>query len=122
MSHRMRLAGICIDCNGEAAEAARFWGAALGMTPKPQASDRYVTLAEGWPYWIVQAVDHPPRVHLDFETDDKDAACARLTALGAREVDRSKGWIVMEAPTGQRFCLVDPDDPEALGREGPVFE
>jgi hypothetical protein len=58
---------------------------------------------------LLQAVDHDPRVHLDFETDDREAEAARLEGLGAAVVERSeKGWIVMEAPTGHRFCLVKP--------------
>ncbi|MGH8363694.1 MAG: VOC family protein, partial [Gammaproteobacteria bacterium] len=35
-----------------------------------------------------------------------EAEVARLTRLGAREVRRIKTWVVMEAPTGQRFCVV----------------
>ena len=29
-------------------------------------------------------------------------------ALGARRVEQVKSWWVMEAPTGQRFCVVPP--------------
>ena len=54
----------------------------------------------------VQAVAHPSRVHLDIEADDIDAEVRRLEALGARPVDRLKSWCVMQAPTGQRFCVV----------------
>ena len=54
----------------------------------------------------VQAVDHPSRVHLDIETDDIDAEVLRLEGLGAKKVEQVKGWWVMEAPTGQRFCVV----------------
>jgi hypothetical protein len=32
----------------------------------------------------------------------------RLEALGARRVAFVKRWWVMEAPTGQRFCVVNP--------------
>jgi hypothetical protein len=54
----------------------------------------------------VQAVMHPSRVHLDIEADDIDAEVRRLELLGARRVERVKSWCVMEAPTGQRFCVV----------------
>ena len=57
---------------------------------------------------VLEPVDHEPRVHLDIETDDREAECERLKALGAKEVARIKTWIVMEAPTGQRFCIVQP--------------
>jgi hypothetical protein len=54
-----------------------------------------------------EAVDHAPRVHLDIETDDQEAERARLEGLGATTLERcDHGWIVMEAPTGHRFCLV----------------
>jgi len=32
----------------------------------------------------------------------------RLEALGAKRIEFVKRWWVMEAPTGQRFCVVNP--------------
>jgi hypothetical protein len=60
------------------------------------------------PKVLVQSVTHPSRVHIDIETDDIDAEVARLERLGARRVAYVKRWWVMEAPTGQRFCVVRP--------------
>jgi hypothetical protein len=57
-------------------------------------------------------VDHPSRVHIDIETDDLDAEVARLEKLGATRVAFIKRWWVMEAPTGQRFCVVRPQRPD----------
>ncbi len=54
----------------------------------------------------VQKVDHPSRVHLDIETDDIEAEVRRLELLGAKRVQQVETWWVMEAPTGQRFCVV----------------
>jgi hypothetical protein len=54
----------------------------------------------------VQAVAHPSRVHLDIETDDVEAEVRRLEKLGAKRVEAIRSWWVMEAPTGQRFCVV----------------
>jgi hypothetical protein len=54
----------------------------------------------------VQKVDHPSRVHLDIEADDIEAEVRRLEALGAKRVQAVQTWVVMEAPTGQRFCVV----------------
>jgi hypothetical protein len=51
-------------------------------------------------------VDHPSRVHLDIETDDIEAEVRRLEALGAKRIKEVQTWWVMEAPTGQRFCVV----------------
>ncbi len=70
---------------------------------------------DGYPRVLLQAVEHEPRVHLDIETDDQNAECARLKALGATEVARVKRWIVMEAPTGHRFCLVNPQGDDFPG-------
>jgi hypothetical protein len=54
----------------------------------------------------VQAVTHPSRVHLDIETDDIEAEAARLERLGAKRIEKVRTWWVMQAPTGQRFCVV----------------
>jgi hypothetical protein len=58
-----------------------------------------------------------PRRHLDIETDDVDAEMARLERLAARRVEQGRTFWVMEAPTGQRFCVVRPRQPFA-GRAG----
>lgn len=57
---------------------------------------------------LVQAVEHPSRAHLDIETDDLNAEVQRLERLGAKRIAFVKYWWVMEAPTGQRFCVVAP--------------
>jgi hypothetical protein len=54
----------------------------------------------------IQRVGHESRVHLDIETDDIPAEVQRLETLGARVVDRLERWVVMQAPTGQCFCVV----------------
>jgi len=45
-------------------------------------------------------------VHIDIETDDIEAEVARLEQLGATIDKRMERWVVMRAPTGQRFCVV----------------
>jgi len=62
---------------------------------------------DGDPYIEVQAVDHASRIHLDIESDDIEAEVQRLEALGARRIEDVKSWVVMEAPTGQRFCVIN---------------
>lgn len=107
--HRSRLAAIVIDCeNADLTAAARFWGAALGLPQTGRSGDSYEGLdASARDLQVeVQRVDHPSRVHLDIETDDLDAEVARLEALGARRVAFVQRWWVMEAPTGQRFCVI----------------
>jgi hypothetical protein len=121
--HQSRLAGFIIDCNvPDLAEAARFWGAALRMelrTLPAEEGNRYVRLVdpEQRLHIEVQTVDHPSRVHLDIESTDVEAEVARLEGLGAKRVARVHTWCVMEAPTGQRFCVVRKDSGgSVLGR------
>ncbi|HEX2139096.1 MAG TPA: VOC family protein [Woeseiaceae bacterium] len=107
--HRSRFAGLIIDCNTDDLEAAAaFWSAALGTPERSDREPRYVSLAmpPDEPYVQVQKVDHPSRVHLDIEADDIAAEVARLEGIGARKVADVRDWCVMEAPTGQRFCVV----------------
>jgi predicted enzyme related to lactoylglutathione lyase len=110
--HKSKLGGFIIDCKtDDLATAADFWGRALGMAVRelPGAEgDSYRRLDDG-PVGLhieVQKVEHPSRVHLDIETDDIEAEVARLEALGAKKVRQIHTWWVMEAPTGQRFCVV----------------
>lgn len=122
MTHRMRLAAVCIDCRtDDLTEAMAFWSAMLGAPAERDETGRYAAIGDqdSYPHVLLQAVDHEPRVHLDFETDDREAECDRLAALGAKVVARVKTWIVMEAPTGQRFCLVRPQSAHFPG-EGRV--
>ena len=51
-------------------------------------------------------------MHLDIETDNIEAEVERLEKLGAKRVVKIHSWWVMEAPTGQRFCVVQH---QALG-------
>jgi len=121
--HRSRLTALVIDCKAnDLADATRFWSAALGRAPTPDsdpAHGRYVTLstAPDELCLLLQAVDHPSRVHLDIEADDVDAEAARLEALGARRIEKIHTWWVMEAPTGHRFCVVRPQR-EGLAETG----
>ena len=110
--HRSRLNGILIDCKVDDIDAAaRFWAEALGRPidpDNPGTRDNYVML-ETPPDEIavqVQRVDHESRVHLDIETDDIPAEVARLEKLGATVDERLERWVVMRAPSGQRFCVV----------------
>ena len=118
MSHRSRLAGFIIDCQGGNHDAAAdFWSRALGLPRGETHVDgqaRYTALT-GTPAALhveVQQVDHLSRVHLDIEADDIDAEAARLEALGATRIGFVKRWWVMQAPSGQRFCVVRMKHPE----------
>lgn len=118
MAHRSRLAGFIIDCRTDDLDAAaRFWSGALGcpigeLTPEESATYAKLDNAPGGLHVEVQKVTHDSRVHLDIETDDIDAEVARLEALGAKRIAAVHTWVVMEAPTGQRFCVVRMHHPE----------
>ena len=112
--HKSQLAGFIIDCQtDDIDQATTFWSAALGLKsevdPDPRESGyRHLDTQPGELVIEVQKVDHQSRVHLDIETDDIKAEVARLKQLGARRIADIRRWVVMEAPTGQRFCVVNP--------------
>jgi len=129
VTHKSKLCGFIIDCRtDDLAAAADFWGRALGMESRAlpaEEGEKYVRLVDrnSELHIEVQKVDHPSRVHLDIEADDLEAEVGRLELLGARRTaqQHSYGWVVMEAPTGQRFCVVRRSSPsfEAQANEWP---
>jgi hypothetical protein len=110
--HHSRLCALLIDRkNPDVDEAARFWGAALGRPldlthPSSRGNYRMLETPPDESIVQIQRVDHESRVHVDIETDDIPAEVARLEKQGAKVVDRLERWVVMQAPTGQRFCVV----------------
>jgi predicted enzyme related to lactoylglutathione lyase len=112
--HKSQLAGFILDCETEDLQAAAdFWGAALGIEAEQSASPgeehyRMLHTQPGDVHIEVQKVTHSSRVHIDIETDDIEAEVLRLEQLGAKRLDSVNTWVVMEAPTGQRFCVVRP--------------
>ena len=126
--HKSRLAGFIIDCNDSVGldTAARFWSGALGMPMRElpgEEGDKYRRLVdpEARLHIEVQTVSHPSRVHLDIESDDIEAEVRRLEQLGARRVQQVHTWWVMEAPTGQRFCVVRAQS-EGLAQQGKQWD
>jgi predicted enzyme related to lactoylglutathione lyase len=111
--HKSRLAGFILDCQtGDLEAAAKFWSRALGYEVMPAIPDaeayRQLDTGPTGLHIEVQKVDHPSRAHIDIETDDIEAEASRLEKLGAKRIQKIRTWLVMEAPTGQRFCLVRP--------------
>lgn len=117
MAHRSKLCGFIIDCRtDDLGAAADFWSRALGMETRAlpaEEGEKYVRLVDrnSELHIEVQKVGHASRVHLDIEADDIEAEVRRLEALGARRVQQVHTWVVMEAPTGQRFCVVRKSSP-----------
>ena len=116
--HKSKLAGFIIDCQTtDLDRAAQFWGSALGMPVRalpPDEDETYKKLEDSQHGLSieVQVVSHPSRVHLDIETNDVESEVRRLEKLGAKRVEQVRTWWVMEAPTGQRFCVVRASSPD----------
>jgi predicted enzyme related to lactoylglutathione lyase len=110
--HHSRLCAVLIDCKtSDLDEAARFWAGALGRPldlghPSSRGNYRMLETPSDEPIVEIQRVDHESRVHIDIETDNIPAEVERLQKLGAVVVGRLERWVVMQAPTGQRFCVV----------------
>jgi predicted enzyme related to lactoylglutathione lyase len=110
--HKSRLAGFIIDCRTDDLEqAGLFWSQALGYALKQSSAGedtqyKLLDTPSDDLHIEVQKVQHPSRVHLDIEADDIEAEVKRLEKLGAKRVAQVRTWWVMEAPTGQRFCVV----------------
>jgi len=110
--HRSRINGILIDCNTDDIDAAaHFWAEALGRPVDPdhpgtRGNYRMLTTPEGEISVQIQRVEHDSRIHLDIETDDIPAEVERLQKLGATIDTQMERWVVMRAPSGQRFCVV----------------
>jgi len=119
--HRSRLCTVTIDCRTDDLDAASaFWASVFGSDTRP--GDGYVALDDQGALRIeVQRVEHPSRAHLDIETDDIPAEIARLERFGAKKVAEIKTWVVMEAPTGHRFCLI-PAQTERFEAEANRWE
>jgi hypothetical protein len=111
--HKSRLCTFVIDCKSDDIDgAAKFWSGALGRAVKPSTPEdglyRELATDEDEPILLVQAVEHEGRIHLDIESDDLEAEGTRLEALGAKRIKFFKRWWLMQAPTGQIFCIVNP--------------
>ena len=111
--HRSRLGNIVIDCQtDDLLSEAQFWSAALGYPLRQDLDEtrRFIQLVTppGEVQVIIQKVRHEARAHLDIETDSINAEVARVERLGARIVSRNDSWVVMQAPSGHRFCVGSP--------------
>ena len=110
--HHSRLCALLIDCRtADLDGAARFWAQALGRPVDAghlgsRGNYRMLATPPDEPIVEIQRVEHESRVHIDIESDDIPAEVARLEKLGAKVVERLERWVVMQAPTGQRFCVV----------------
>ena len=110
--HHSRLCALIIDSKTDDLEmAADFWSKALGRPVRndgqlEQGKYAALDMYDDEPVVEVQKVSYDSRVHIDIESDDVEAEVLRLEQLGAKVVEKIKSWVVMQAPTGHRFCVV----------------
>jgi hypothetical protein len=125
--HRSRLSTLIVDASTpEAAASAAFWSAALGVPARSvPGEEQFTSLPGALPDVVmaVQAVDDPPRYHLDLETDDVAAETDRLLGLGAVEVG---GWLecrTLRVPGGHLVCVIPRHSDDAtFDRLATVWE
>jgi hypothetical protein len=101
---------------------ATFWAEALGWpagVPWPGHPElRSFEPPRGTAYVHLQQIEGPPRVHLDVESHDLDAAAWLAEELGARLVGESDRWRTLTSPGGLPFCVLaasehEPPEPMA---------
>ena len=115
----IRVGSIVIRVDDLALQKA-FWTAALDYVPRDAPTDDDFALLRPrngvGPNVSLDRVRSklsiPPRIHLDLYAEDQAAEVARLTALGATEVQWDKrpadaDYIIMADPEGNRFCVID---------------
>lgn len=109
MPHRSLITAFVIDVPGDVhADEVAFWSGATGKDLVRLSHPEYhgARLTPTLVLLIQELGEGAPRVHVDIHTDDVDAEVARLTALGATQVDRLPEWAVMRDPAGLPFCVV----------------
>ncbi len=104
---------VTFDCT-DPARLAEWWSTALGGKIVPVVPGEFYLLAgESGPRLGFQRVPDPTpgkaRIHLDFSTGNVDAEVERLVGIGATETGRHSfgefGWVVLEDPDGNVFCV-----------------
>lgn len=107
---RPRWIWVFLDTPQGGADAAwEFWRLVTATTLSPRRGDRgqFATLlpADGDPWLKVQATGADrPGLHLDLDTDDEVAFAGHACTLGARELFREEGLVVLASPGGFAFC------------------
>lgn len=110
---------VSIDCR-DPYTLAGFWSEVLGFPrsddDEPGDPEVLLVTPEGHPGVLFLQVPEEKsiknRLHFDLMPEDRsrDEEAARVTALGARQVDDRRrpdgsGWIVFADPEGNEFCI-----------------
>ena len=123
--HRILLREVIVDVPLAALEPTRrFWSEALAATPRVVGdAGEFTSLDDpaALPHVALQDVGTAAaRFHLDLESDDVEAEVARLLRLGATEVSRSDGLVVVADPAGLLICVLPPESEEFATRSRQV--
>jgi catechol 2,3-dioxygenase-like lactoylglutathione lyase family enzyme len=124
-----RVSHTTINCT-DAYEASEWWKRVLDYTdipgdPNEPGHDHCMIVDPRTGHRLLfievdELQDPVGRIHLDLAPTDRtrDEEIERVLGLGAREVaDRRRpdgsGWMVLEDPNGNRFCIVRSDGERA---------
>lgn len=126
VGHRSKLSCAYVDVpRTDFDKTARFYGKLLGkpveVDPDEPDYASYGDYVTGFDLYVQGIGEDVPRVHLDIETDDIEAEVARLVALGATEVARIQGWVVMRDPVGIIFCVIRVQSPERFDAQATTW-
>ena len=110
----LKVEMVTVDCS-DPAELAGWWAEQIDGKTRELIPGEFVAVSRsGGPTLGFQKVPDPTpgknRVHLDFLADDVDGEVKRLVAAGAKEVGKHSfgpefGWVVLEDPAGNAFCV-----------------
>jgi predicted enzyme related to lactoylglutathione lyase len=119
---------VCVDAL-DPGTLARFWEKVLGWRRTHEAQDEVVleppkgSAEDGIVpdllfLRVPEGKSGKNRLHVDLRPSDQSAELARLSRLGARQVDVGQpadaSWIVLADPEGNEFCLLRAYTPEEI--------
>ncbi len=108
----LSFATVTFDCRDPRA-MARFWSEALDLQIDRTAEHEALIGNEGQEPWLLfltvpEGKTSKNRLHLDLNSDDRQADVRRLVARGASERETIKNWTVMLDVEGNEFCVLSP--------------
>jgi predicted enzyme related to lactoylglutathione lyase len=106
----VQIGNVCVDTN-DLGRASDFWKAVTGYSVS--SSDETTVYFEdpdkkavGLSLQLVpEKRQGKNRLHLDFFTDELEKEVERIKGLGATEVAKYDGWVVLNDLDGNEFCV-----------------
>jgi hypothetical protein len=113
----LSLYQLVIDAHDPGA-LARFWAAVLDYDILFEDEEQVIVGSDVHRYPGLCFLPVPDtktiknRLHIDLDSDDRDAGVQRLVGLGAVPADVGQGpdvsWVVLADPEGNEFCVLSP--------------